>query len=74
MPRRLRIEFEGTIDDVMARGNARQGIDSDHASRDRCRNCGDDGQRIQEERITTVAGPEPPQFVRRADFSVEAEK
>jgi hypothetical protein len=35
MPRRLRIEFEGAIDYVMARGNARQKIVRDDADRQR---------------------------------------
>ena len=35
MPRRLRIEFEGAIDHVMARGNARQKIVRDDGDRRR---------------------------------------
>jgi putative transposase len=35
MPRRLRIEFEGAIDHVTARGNARQKIVRDDAGRRR---------------------------------------
>jgi hypothetical protein len=35
MPRRLRIEFDGAIDHVMARGNARQKIVRDDADRRR---------------------------------------
>jgi len=35
MPRRLRIEFEGAIDHVMARGNRRQKIVRDDADRRR---------------------------------------
>jgi hypothetical protein len=35
MPRRLRVEFEGAIDHIMARGNGRQQIVHDDRDRER---------------------------------------